>query len=34
MSPEIWIEWGGRMYGPYYSRAEALKDGFHLPEET
>jgi hypothetical protein len=29
---EIWIEWGGRTYGPYPSAAAALKDGFHLPE--
>lgn len=27
---EIWIEWGGKMYGPYRSAEEALRDGFHL----
>ena len=30
---EIWIEWGGRLYGPYASPEEALKDGFHLKSD-
>lgn len=29
----ILIEWGGRIYGPYASAAEALRDGFHLPAD-
>ena len=31
---QITIDHGGTLYGPYESRTEALKDGFHLPEET
>ena len=30
---EIWIDFGGKLYGPYASKEEALKDGFHLPKE-
>jgi hypothetical protein len=28
----IWIEWGGRTYGPYASPEAALQAGFHLPD--
>lgn len=31
---EIWIEWGGSVYGPYRDAAHARQDGFHLPEEV
>jgi len=31
---EYWIDWGGRMFGPYSSREAALGSGFHLPEEA
>ncbi|MDE2105779.1 MAG: hypothetical protein KGL39_51620 [Patescibacteria group bacterium] len=30
---EIRIHWGGRVYGPYSSSQDALKDGFHIPSE-
>jgi hypothetical protein len=29
---QIWIEWGGRTYGPYPSPDAALAVGFHLPD--
>jgi hypothetical protein len=34
MRREIYIEWGGRTYGPYASAADALRDGFRLPPEA
>lgn len=29
---EIWIEWGGKLYGPYRDAQHALEDGFRIPE--
>lgn len=33
MRREIWIEWGGRVYGPYRDAKHAAEDGFRLPED-
>jgi hypothetical protein len=30
-SREHWIDWGGKLYGPYRDARQALQDGFHLP---
>ena len=32
--PEIWIEWGGKSYGPYADRAAARRDGFDVPSQS
>jgi hypothetical protein len=31
MRREIWIEWGGKVFGPYRDAAHAREDGFQLP---